>query len=341
MAQIIRPSHAEILEFMMKTAHRAGDVELMMARGELRRRVLAGERLEQKASHGRVDAVTKPDKMSERHIFTRVSEFDRFASRIGEEGTVVLLDPQRGYMADPCDGSIIFSGEMQVRLQDPATRADVLKFSALPEPRDLNKYGVFLVYIQDGLPQVSYAYFPERHFGAVAVRGQGAWLRVRTSGQTIPLQANDAASLSDARTGVSFLRDIYNDDYLENYESMITALTQLPGERRFGFTSAIFESIATLFPKETKGSNGLALDRLDMYTTPQLFVWDHPWLHMSEAGASSVKVEAGSNGLEFNEFSYDTFDLFTGRDGEFNRPYGIITGGPRVVDAFVNEIRRL
>jgi len=306
---------------------------------ENRKYILSNGKAKLKDDGYKRDYVVPPDKQSEKALVAFIKKNYPGMLIIGEEGGRCFPDTDAFkdcfFLIDPLDGTGIYSGKVQEVLKKQDEVEFLKELGLVPKDDDFNKYCLHLNYSEGDISVVDYSFFPETGEEVFALKGKGSFYRKNGSEQRILV--SDKRTLDDAVIGVAILKTVYTQKFIERYSTLLKAmeetLKRFTKEKRFAYTSAIYETCATAFAKNHR-------ERNDIYVNPQIYQWDHPSLVVKEARGKSIMIVKKGEKFEIKEFSYRHFNNFDKGDDTFKKSYGIVTGNPWVVDKFVKTIEK-
>ncbi|MBI5392483.1 hypothetical protein HZA96_01315 [Candidatus Woesearchaeota archaeon] len=347
----------EVLEFMIKAVRYAGDNILLPERQKISASrcgnglVFSEADLVKRNDTLAVDFVTDADKKSEQHILSEIDEkFKGLATVIGEENGRRLGPLIYSFVFYPLDGTAIFSGKMQDLLEKSKLERLIdnkyqTQFNVRVKETDFSKYTVHLAYIildkntLQNEAAVEAVYAPERKELFTAIKGEGvSYQKLSEDGQTDTVSRLSAQSkdfdneiiLADA-----FLPSMLSPAYLNRYNCLLKTLEKLKLPfRKFGYTSAVYESLATVFPSTHA-------DRTNLYVNPHVCLWDVPALSVREAGGEAMVVSEQNGQYIFQPFDYTSFEINNRKSNLYKEPFFVIVGKKELVSDMVLHMKKL
>jgi len=354
----------DILAEFVKVLYHVGDQILLPPR----RLFLANQRsaLSKITATMTTDFVTPSDKSSENFISYDLHTFHSLATFIGEEQGRKIGSSRRTFIYDPLDGTGIYSGKIQQILELARDLYDG-SYSAIRDYRnsrkvrvkesDFTKYTTHLTHLfaandskEDVIVKedatVDAAYAAERKELFCAIKGNGTYYKNVATNHIEQLDrrntsldhiifANTPLSAMEILLADATLPSLLHHDYLGRYQQLIDAMgTLFTAPRRLGYTSAVYECIATVLPDNHP-------DKTDLYFNPHLFLWDVPALLLREAGGEVFTIREEKGNYEIFPFSYNAFGIQDRKSEKYKEPFAVIVGQEDLVRKVVAELQAL
>lgn len=169
---------------------------------------------------------------------------------------------------------------------------------------------------------IDVTYSPDRNILTWAVEGEGAWMcNLNDENPKITqLAASRKQIFKDSVISDSYIPSKLTEAYTERYKRILEALGRINTNfRRFGYTSAVYESVSTIFPDEHKDARAL-------YINPHVYLWDIPLLTLREAGADALTIREKDGKFRITPLSLRDFRIYDPQSEVYKEPFFVVVG---------------
>lgn len=279
------------------------------------------------------DFKSEIDFKSQEYIVNQLKQSYPNITIVGEENSESMsqriIKNNEVAVFDPLDGTDAFSFGLQLNLPLSESHEEDGIVTKVSE-KDFKKYGPFITVLKNNQAYLAGAIIPQLNLEAFS---DGKETTILENKKELHYTNCKKKELSDAIIAWGTMSNKFSEKFKIENQQLLKVISSIPGNRRFGGGSAIYENIATCLPNEHP-------EAIDLYVNAQVYAWDTAQLLLQTAGRKTIMIQQTPKGFEIKEFSYKYFKFTNPESEMFAKPYSVITGNPFLVDKVAKHLEK-